>query len=400
MLQPAQPLTATIDIEALLRITERADTVVTNARANMLAPQATKSAPVFNTTQLAELCGIDKAKVAYTVKKGLLPAGSKEGSRLEWTLAQARQWVREFRAKGLRDKSLTSAVVITVANFKGGVSKTTTAAALAQGLSLHGHRVLVVDTDPQGSLTTLFGFLPDLIEEEQTILPLCVGETDSIMGAIRPTYWDGIDLVAAAPLLFNAEFILPSRQKAEPGFEFWKVLSKGLEPAADVYDVIIIDTPPSLSYVTINALIAANGVIMPLPPSALDFVSSAQFWRLFGEVVEGLYKTTSSTKKFYFIDILLSRVDRADIASTAVRQWILSAYAGLVIPVEIPKTSIASSASAEFGTVYDVDPASAQAKTLKRARDSYDQLVDYIEMQVTGVWTNDMQSLSSDGVAS
>lgn len=392
--QFVHPLKASIDIEALLRITERADAVVSNARANMLAPQATKAPPVFNTTQLAELCGIDKAKVAYTVKKGILPAGTKEGARLEWTLQQARQWVQEFKAKSLRDKSKTSAVVITVANFKGGVSKTTTAAALAQGLSLRGHRVLVVDTDPQGSLTTLFGCLPDLVEEDQTILPLCAGLTDTIMDAIQSTYWDGIDLVAAAPLLFGAEFILPSRQRDQKGFEFWRVLDRGLESARDVYDVIILDTPPSLSYVTINAMFAANGVVMPLPPSALDFASSAQFWRLFTEVAEGLLKSNGSTKKFYFIDVLFSRVDRVDVASQAVRQWILSAYAGLVIPVEIPKTSIAAKAAAEFGTVYDVDPADAQAKTLKRARDSYDQLVDYIEMQVGGIWANDVQLLS------
>jgi chromosome partitioning protein len=60
----------------------------------------------------------------------------------------------------------------------------------------------------------------------------------------------------------------------------------------------------------------------------------------------------------------------------------------MVLPIEIPKTSIAASASAEFGTVYDMSPSSVQAKTLKRARDAYDQLVDYIEMQVGSVWAH------------
>ena len=72
--------------------------------------------------------------------------------------------------------------------------------------------------------------------------------------------------------------------------------------------------------------------------------------------------------------------------SAAVRQWIVNAYGDKVLPVEIPKTSIAATASAEFGTVYDMDGSSAQAKTLKRARDSYDQLVDYIESQILRVW--------------
>jgi chromosome partitioning protein len=221
-----------------------------------------------------------------------------------------------------------------------------------------------------------------------------MGDTDSIMSAIQPTYWDGVDLVAAAPLLYNAEFILPSRQRDEVGFEFWKVLSNGLEPACEEYDFIIIDTPPSLSYVTINAIMAANGIIMPLPPSALDFASSAQFWNLFTELCSGLLKSSDSSKKFYFIDILLSRVDKADIVSNAVRQWIMTAYPGLVLPIEIPKTAIAATASADFGTVYDMDPVTANAKTLKRARDAYDQLVDYVEIQAKGIWSNDILSLS------
>ena len=231
--------------------------------------------------------------------------------------------------------------------------------------------------------------LPDTeVDEEQTILPLCAGDVDSVMPAIQRTYWDGIDLVAAAPVLFNAEFLLPSRQKSEKGFAFWRVLDEGLVQARDEYDVIIIDTPPSLSYITINALIAADGVIMPLPPNALDFASSAQFWNLFTEVCGGLFKAGGDDKKFSFVDVVLSRVDRADAVSAAVRQWIVSAYGSKVLPIEIPKTSIAASASAEFGTVYDMDASSVQAKTLKRARDAYDQLVDHIEMQVTGVWAH------------
>lgn len=386
-----KPLQATIDIQELLRIAENANDTLQKKRLKMLAPELQKLPPVYNTLQLAELCGIDKAKVMYERKKGELPPGIKEGTRLEWTLVQTRQWVQYFRDIHMRDRNKTAAAVITVANFKGGVAKTSTAAALAQGLNLRGHRVLVVDTDPQGSLTTLFGVMPDTeVEEDQTILPLCMGEADSIMSAIQPTYWDGIDLVAAAPVLYNAEFILPTRQRDESGFEFWTVLSNGLEPACEVYDFIIIDTPPSLSYVTINAIMAANGIIMPLPPSALDFASSTQFWNLFTDVCSRLLKASDSAKKFYFIDILLSRVDKADIISNEVRQWIMTAYPGMVLPVEIPKTSIAATASADFGTVYDMDPLTTNAKTLKRARDAYDQLADYIEIQAKGIWSNDV----------
>jgi chromosome partitioning protein len=394
-----QPLRASINLAALEAVAESSATIVQQVRSNMLAPESRKKPPRFNSTQLADLCGIERTKIPYLSKKGNLPVGQKDGQRLEWTLSEVRQWVHEFRADFQRDPKLAAAAVITVANFKGGVSKTTTAAALAQGLSLRGHKVLVIDTDPQGSLTTLFGVLPDTeVEEDQTILPLCMGVSDNIMPAVRPTYWDGIDMVAAAPLLFNAEFLLPSRQKTEKDFEFWRVLENGLSAeATDYYDVIIIDTPPALSYITINALMAAQGVLMPLPPNALDFASSQQFWNLTTEVMSGLLKSKGMDKKFNFIDVVLSRVDRSDVVSAAVRQWITAAYGGMVLPVEIPKTSIAASASAEFGTVYDVDQSSVQAKTLKRARDAYDQLVDYVEMQVLGIWSNDKELMDQTG---
>jgi len=389
-----QALFANIGIEALNAVVENATDVVQQVRGSMLAPTEAKASPLFNSAQLAELCGIDLSRLNYLIKKGGLPGGERADlKRREWTLEEARQWVRAIKVKNLRNPQIAAGVCITIANFKGGVSKTTTAAALAQGLSLRGHKVLVIDTDPQGSLTTLFGILPDTeVEEEQTILPLCAGDTDSIMGAIQPTYWDGIDLVAAAPVLFNAEFLLPSRQRQEADFAFWRVLDAGLEDARNKYDVIVIDTPPSLSYITINALIAAQGVVMPLPPSTLDFASSAQFWNLFTEVCSGLFKSRGEDKKFHFIDVLLSRVDRADAVSSAVRDWIVAAYGSKVLPVEIPKTAIAGIATTKFGTVYDMNASNAQAKTLKRAKDAYDQFVDHIEMQVFGVWAGDEET--------
>ncbi|WP_137921797.1 AAA family ATPase [Hydrogenophaga sp. 2FB] len=396
-MRKVKPTPAEIGLSELEALTENAGNVISQVRSFMLAPEARKKPPVFNSAQLCELCGIDRSRLQYLVKKGELPAGDREGNgRREWTLAEAREWVRALRSEYLRDPALATAAVITVANFKGGVSKTTTAAVLAQGLSLRGHKVLVVDCDPQGSLTTLFGVLPaSEVEEEDTIMPLCTGEAESIMPSIQKTYWDGIDLVAAAPLLFSAEFMLPLKQVKDRSFAFWRVLDNGLDEARDEYDVIIIDTPPSLSYITINALMAANGVVMPLPPSSLDFASSAQFWNLFTETCTSLFDRNPDNKKFHFIDVVLSRVDRGDVASAAVREWIMSAYGPKVLPIEIPKTSIAASASATFGTVYDIDPASVQAKTLKRAHDAYEDLINFIEPQIEGFWADCAQIVKS-----
>jgi len=355
-------------------------------RSAMLAPTAVKSAPTLKAVQLADLCGVDKSKISYRLTRGDLPAGEIHGNSREWSMAEAQSWARELRAEHLRPEG-AAGITITVANFKGGVAKTTSAVTLAQGLSMRGHRVLLVDLDPQGSATTLFGVLPDAeVETEHTAMSLFTGDQENLQYAVRPTYWPNIDLVCAAPLLYGAEFHLPARQARDPGFEFWRVLDRGLDLPREEYDVIVIDTPPSLSYVTINALMAADGVIMPLPPSALDFASSAQFWDLFSDLCNQLVRSRGKDKSFEFIDVLLSRVEASDTASSVVRQWVLEGYGDKVLPIEIPKTAVAATASAEFGTVYDLPRGSVNSKTFSRARVAYDRMCELIEQQIEAVW--------------
>jgi len=383
-IKPPKPIT----LAGIADQAERAVAMMNEIRSAMLAPTARKSPPIFNLSQLAAMCGIEKGSLSHRMGRGDLPAGrlNVSGSRREFSLAEARTWIREYRREGLRPAG-AEAVTIAIGNFKGGVSKTTTAVTLAQGLTLLGHKVLVIDTDPQGSLTTLFGILPDTeVEEQDTILPLAMGSETSIRYAIRPTYWDGIDLVAAAPVLFGAEFALPARQTQEPGFEFWRVLDLGIDDVRADYDVIVIDTPPALSYTTINAFMASNGIIMPLPPNALDFASASQFWSLFADLTSELITKRGLSKSFDFIHVLLARVDSSDAASNIVRQWIGSTYAEKVLPVEIPKTAVTATTSAEFGTVYDISRYDGSAKTFKRARDAYDTFVSHIEGSIRSVW--------------
>ncbi|WP_246312658.1 AAA family ATPase [Pseudaquabacterium terrae] len=377
-----------ITLDALVDQADRVKAIVEQVRGQMLAPNARKKAPMFSSAQLMALTGLDKAQVDYRLRKGELPSGrlNKTGYRREFTLAEVRTWVKDVRAAELRPEG-AEAITITVGNFKGGVTKTTTALTLAQGLSLRGHKVLVIDCDPQGSLTTLFGLLPDSeVSMDETVLPLFSGEQTEIAYAIRPTYWDGIDLVAAASFLFSAEFILPAKQSKDSNFEFWNVLNFGIDRARLEYDVIVIDTPPALSYTTINALMASDGIIMPLPPSALDFASSAQFWDLFSDLTNQLIRNRGGKKEFAFIDILLAKVEASDISSSFVREWIAAAYTDKVLPVEIPKTAAASTASAEFGTVYDSAPENASTRTFKRAFEAYDRFVELIESQVRTFW--------------
>jgi chromosome partitioning protein len=151
-------------------------------------------------------------------------------------------------------------VILAIANQKGGTGKTTTAAALAEGLR-HGRRVLLVDMDPQSSLTQSLG-----IDNHGAGLADVIGGAQrgsmAIRQVIKPAF-AGVDLAPANIALAACELGIVSRMGRE------SILKQALHPL-EGYDVIIIDCAPSLGLLTVNALTAARAVIVPTLPSAAD----------------------------------------------------------------------------------------------------------------------------------
>jgi chromosome partitioning protein len=383
-------------LSAIKAIADNASGMLVDVRESMLAPHPRKSPPVFTTAQVGMLCRIDRQRANYFLRaESELPQGTLHGSgrSREFSLAEARVWIDKVapftkRPAGVKGKK------IAIGNFKGGVSKTTTAMTLAQGLSLFGRRVLIIDLDPQASLSALNGILADSeVSDEQTVLPLIYGDAANLEYAVQPTYWDGIDLIPASAALFGAEFFLPFKQSKDSSFQFWNVLNKGMESLLDTYDVVIIDTPPALSYMTINAFMAADGLIVPTPPSALDYASSTQFWSLLSDLSESMKQVAPHLdKSFDFIHVLLAKVDHSQAATHIVREWINKTYEGLVLPVEIPTTTVTQSAAAEFGTVYDISKYEGSLKTYQRAREAYDRLAELIDQELVALWQSDLEA--------
>ena len=147
------------------------------------------------------------------------------------------------------------AKVFAIANQKGGVGKTTTAVNLGAALTLHRQRVLLIDLDPQTNATSSLGF--DKTRIHPSIYEAIINERP-LQEIIRRTAHPGLDLAPSAPDLAGAEVELVAL------FDRERRLRRALDPLRSSYDLVLIDCPPSLGLLTVNALTAADGVIVPV----------------------------------------------------------------------------------------------------------------------------------------
>lgn len=390
--QRLPPTPQRLTLDALVQLADNANNLLDGLREKMLEPHPRKRAPTYIGSQVAALCGIDPKQMTYLAKRGDLPAGTHEGNgkRRVFSLEEAREWVKRLSKIPARPSGARAAT-IAVVNFKGGSTKTTTAFNLAQGLTLRGRRVLLVDLDPQGSATTLTGMLPAAeVMEEQTIAPITYPPLSEapkdVRYAVQRTYWDGLDIIPAAPHLFNSEIFLPIHSR-DPDIAWWSILDRAIDPLRDDYDAIIFDTAPALSYLAVNAVIAADGLLMPIPPDNLDYASSVAFWTLLSETLSGLKTSRGFHKDFAFMRVLLSRVDSTSVAASVVKDWIIRTYGPYVMTVEIPRSQVSSVGAVQFGTVYDISRYEGAAKTYQKIRDAYDSFVEMVDQAVmASVW--------------
>ena len=248
------------------------------------------------------------------------------------------------------------AKIYALAQQKGGVGKTTTAINLGAALAERGRKVLLVDVDPQGALSAGLGIDP--LSLKQTVYNVLRGELQA--ANVVATTETGCDLLPANIDLAASEIELVS----EPGRE--RILKEKLSPLADRYDFILIDCPPSLSLLTLNALSASSGVIIPV---------QTQYFALRG--LDLLFKTIEKVQArinpaLKIVAILPTMHDQRTLHAREVIEELRTTYGQLVCNTAIPLTVKLPDSSMAGQSVLKFSPGSP-------ATEAYRHLAEEIE---------------------
>lgn len=240
--------------------------------------------------------------------------------------------------------------VIALCNQKGGVGKTTTTISLGGALAEYGRTVLLVDFDPQGALSAGMGVST---HESITIYDLLIGREKDVRKAVQPTKVPGIHVIPANIDLSAAEVHLVNEVARE------QILARVLKPLLNDYDVVLIDCQPSLGLLTVNALTAAHGVLIPL---------ETEYFALRGValLVDTIDKVRERLNPAIRVDgIVATMFDPRTLHAREVMERVVEAFGDTVLETVIGRTVKFPDASVAAMPITEFAPNHASAQTYR-----------------------------------
>lgn len=356
--------------------------------------------PTFPIGRAAELVSRTPAAVRDAERDGRLPPPprTETNRRVGYTLAQLNDMRGVFGTRPWRDADDPCAVVA-VQNFKGGVGKSTLSVHLAQYLAIRGYRVLLIDCDSQASATTLFGYVPDLdLDEQETLYPfLRQDELTSMDYAIRKTHFDGLDLIPANLRLFQSEYELAARMARGQGALLDR-LAQGVASVADRYDIVVIDPPPALGAISLSVLRAATALVVPVPPTVMDFSSTAAFLAMLDETMQVLDQR-GQAPELSFLRFVASKVDENKSMQKELLKLMRQIFGTAMVRSPLKDSAEIDNATARLMTVYELDGPVTSRAVRDRCLAYLDGVNAEIELDIRATWPSHLKRLRKEGLA-
>jgi chromosome partitioning protein len=364
-------------------------------RAQLFPPDARKELRRFSSGEVAALLGV---KDAYLRKLSLEGRGPQPetgpGGRRLYTSDDIRA-LRQMLEAGTKTPGTyvpgrrpgDHLQVITVINFKGGSGKTTTAAHLAQKCALDGYRVLAIDLDPQASLSALHGFQPefDLLDGGTLYDAIRYDDPVPLSRVIQKTYFTGLDIVPGNLELMEFEHDTPRALAARGGNLFFTRIADALSEVEADYDVVVIDCPPQLGFLTMSALSAATAVLVTVHPQMLDVMSMCQFLLMTSNLL-GVVADAGGDMSYDWLRYVVTRYEPGDGPQNQMVSFMRSLFGDHVLNHTVLKSTAISDAGLTKQTLYEVDKGDFTRATYERAMESLNAVNGEIEALIQAAW--------------
>lgn len=358
-------------------------------RIEKFPPNAQKTLRRFSMAEVADFIGVSQSylKKLHLSGKGVEPIVTPTGRRY-YTAEQVNE-LRELLDRSPRRKAGDKLQVIAVVNFKGGSGKTTTAVHLSQHLALKGYRVLAVDLDPQASLTALFGIQPEIDQNLSFYESLRYdSERKPLTDVIQKTNFPALDIVPANLELQEYEYETPIAMRAKDptaGRTFFTRVGAALQEVDDQYDVVVVDCPPQLGYLTLTALAAATSVLITVHPQMLDIMSMGQFLLMLGDILKSIEDAGAKVSLDWF-RYLVTRFEPGDVPQQEMVGLMQLMFARQMLKNPMVKSTAISDAGLTKQSLYEVERSSFTPATYDRARESLDAVNSEVIALIEESW--------------
>lgn len=358
-------------------------------RMEKFPPDAQKTLRRFSLAEAASFVGVSQSyiKKLHQQGKGGDPYVTPTGRR--YYTAEQMGDLRDVLDRSPRRRNGDRLQVVSVVNFKGGSGKTTTAVHLAQYLALRGYRVLAVDLDPQASLSALFGIQPEIDKNHSFYDALRYDDKRRpLQDIIRRTNFPGLDIVPANLELQEYEYETPIAMHAtdsSAGRTFYTRIGSSLAEVDVDYDVVVIDCPPQLGYLTLTAMATSTSVLITVHPQMLDIMSMSQFLLMLGEILKSIEGAGVQVSLDWF-RYLVTRYEPGDIPQQEMVGLMQSMFARQMLKNAMLKSTAISDAGLTKQSLYEVERSVFVSSTYDRARDSLDNVNSEIEALIQASW--------------